>query len=497
MAVSFRIDPALASGASDPTTLNPGTDPSTDDILFVPIAESNSSVSTEPSISASTMGGTWTSNYSQKWASRRWCRVYRNNSWTTATGTATVDFVNNQDKATGMVIVSGASASAIETSVNSGSASGTSYTPTLTDGLGGYLVFIQMEDTVSISAPTGWTKQAQVTQASGLRSLAVFTHPAGTLPDTTPSFTWSGTNGYAGIAYSFTAAASGTTGSGAPTLVRVTGAGSGSTGTTGSGSPTLVRVAGVGSGSTGNTGTSATTLVRVAGSGVGSTGNTGSGAPTLVRVTSIGSGSTGTTGTSATTLVRVTGAGSGSTGTTGSSATTLVRVTGAGSGSTTAPGATSGSGAPTLTRHTPAGSGSTTLPTITGTGSPTLARSTAAGSGSTGTTGSGSPTCTRHTAGGVGSTGLNGTAAVALIRHTLAGSGSTTSGVVTGSGSPTLTRHTALGLGTGTPTEPVPPGRNTVVAIVENTSTVSLVARGSAGVTLISANQPTVTKVSD
>lgn len=75
------------------------------------------------------------------------------------------------------------------------------------------------------------------------------------------------------------------------------------------------------------------------------TPTSGSGAPSLVRVTGAGSGSTtapGTSGTSATTLVRHTAAGSGSTGTTGSGAPSLARATAAGTGgvgSATAPGA--------------------------------------------------------------------------------------------------------------------------------------------------------------
>lgn len=76
---------------------------------------------------------------------------------------------------------------------------------------------------------------------------------------------------------------------------------------------------------------------------------TGSGAPSLVRHSSSGSGSTSapssTTGSSATTLVRHTAAGSGSTGTTGSGSTSLARATAAGTGgvgSATAPGAPTG-----------------------------------------------------------------------------------------------------------------------------------------------------------
>lgn len=246
------------------------------------------------------------------------------------------------------------------------------------------------------------------------------------------------------------AAAGGPTGSGAPSLARHAGAGSGSTtapAITGTSATTLARHTGAGSGSSGTEGSGAPSLARVTGAGSGSTAvpsASGSGAPTLARSAAAGAGSTtGIEGSSATTLVRHAGSGSGSTtGVVGTSATTLARHTAAGSGSTTAPGG-SGSGAPTLARHTAAGSGSTGT---SGSGSPSLTRHTAAGTGSTGTSGSGSPTCARHTASGSGSTtGLAGTSGVTLVRHSIAGSGASTAPAVTGSAAVTLRRHTAAG----------------------------------------------------
>lgn len=199
------------------------------------------------------------------------------------------------------------------------------------------------------------------------------------------------------------------------------------------------------------TGTGAPTLARHAGAGSGAStasGTTGSGTPTLSRHTATGTGSTGTTGAATSTLARHIGAGLGATtGIVGSATSTLTRHATAAAGST----GTTGAVAATLTGRSAAGAGSTTAPGGTGTGTPTLTRHTATGTGSTGTTGAGAPACTRHTALGSGSTGLSGSAGVTLIRSTVAGSGTCTQPGATGSGTPTLAPRTGGGTGsTGT-----------------------------------------------
>lgn len=196
MAVSFRQGVALSSTPTNPQTLDPGTDPSTGDILIVPAATSNTSGAptlTGNGITTNGMGGTWTTEKLQGWAGRRLLRVEVNDDWTTPTGTVAVSFTGNQDRATGMVIVSGASS--YTTDASAGDVSGSDWTPTLAAGHDGHIVVIQMEDDVTIGTPSGWTSLAQVTDADGLRSLAVFTI-AGEPPDLTPTFSFGTSNGY-------------------------------------------------------------------------------------------------------------------------------------------------------------------------------------------------------------------------------------------------------------------------------------------------------------
>jgi len=210
MAVSFREGDALALGSGDPETLNPGTDPVSGDILIAVVANSATSAGNKGTnaLASDSFGGTWTEEHDVNWGARRWLNVFCNNSWTTATGTVDADYGGNQDTARLLEIVEGAGAYT-EDAVT-GSTSGSSWTPTLTGSKDGHMVVIQMESTATISTPSGWTKVGQVTDTGGLRSLAVYTI-VGALSDTTPTFSWSGTEGFTGWSAYFDAAAGGTT----------------------------------------------------------------------------------------------------------------------------------------------------------------------------------------------------------------------------------------------------------------------------------------------
>jgi hypothetical protein len=213
MAVTFRVGDTFAVSN---TTIDVSADPSTDDILIVPLAESDTAGGGPLNSSWATIGtgygGTWVQEHNQLWGSRRRLNVWVNDDFTTVAGTATVTYVSNQDKAGGCLVVEGATKGAAYENAQAGNASGTNWTPTLTAGSSGdgHVVIIQMEDTVTISTPSGWTKHAQVTATGGMRSLAVYS-AVGTLADTTPTFSWSGTNGYTAWAGLFPAAAGGAT----------------------------------------------------------------------------------------------------------------------------------------------------------------------------------------------------------------------------------------------------------------------------------------------
>lgn len=211
MAVSFRVGVPFTSAPSDPQVLNPGTDPAADAVLIIASGISGTdggSALTGSALVSDSFGGTWTEEYMQVWGTRRRIQVWVNDDWTTAAGAVSIDFANNQDRAVGMLIAEGVDGTFTE-GPNAGAASGTNWTPTLAAGHGGYVVVIQMEAETSITTPSGWVKQAQVTSSLGLRSLAVFTH-VGQPGDLTPSFTWTGgSNGYTGWTAYLEAAAGG------------------------------------------------------------------------------------------------------------------------------------------------------------------------------------------------------------------------------------------------------------------------------------------------
>lgn len=210
MAVSFRQDPAATSAPSDPQSLNPATDPETGDYLFIVTGQSMAAggggLPAAPAIESNTFGGTWTQELTSLWAIRRRFNVFNNDDWSTPTGSLSVNFTSDQERAVGLVIVGGAVAWSAGPNFINSDGTDTTWTPTLVTTHDGYLVFIQMESETSIPVPPNdtWVKLFQVTAANGLRSLACFYH-VGTISDATPTFDFGGFNGYSSVAYYFTA----------------------------------------------------------------------------------------------------------------------------------------------------------------------------------------------------------------------------------------------------------------------------------------------------
>jgi hypothetical protein len=204
MAVSFRAGVTVAAGSGDPETLNPGSDPASGDILIIGVAQSSTGANSAATLGSDGFGGTWTSEHSQVWGSRRWLDVWVNDDWTTASGTVAVDYTMNQDRARVLMIVEGAETYTEDASA--GDTSGSDWTPTLTAGHDGHIVMVQVENEVTVSTPTDWTKVGEVNASAGLRTFAVFTI-VGEPPDLTPTFSFGGAAGFTGWSAYFDAGA--------------------------------------------------------------------------------------------------------------------------------------------------------------------------------------------------------------------------------------------------------------------------------------------------
>ena len=229
VALTFANGITMTASASDPHTVDCSPNPSTDDVLVLIVGQSQSGgYPPVATLGSDSYGGTWTEEFSSYYAGRRRNQVYVNDNFTTVSGTVDVLFDNSQDRAVALVVVSGVDKEATYADATITDSSGSNWTPTLTAGASddGHLVVIQMESTGTISTPSGWTKLGQVTASDGLRSLAVF-YAVGTLSDTTPTFSWTGTEGFLGWSAHFVGAAAGNpTASGTPTDVRDTASGS-------------------------------------------------------------------------------------------------------------------------------------------------------------------------------------------------------------------------------------------------------------------------------
>ena len=212
MAVAIREGVTLAAGSGDPETLNPGSDPSSGDILIAAMGESNTSGAPAGAFDNDSFGGTWTVGHSQVWATRRKMEVVVNDDWTTATGAIDANYSNSEDDARVLLVIEGADSTGAPDYEDAagGDDGGPSITPTLTAGASdsGHVMIIQLESEATISTPTDWTKAGQITAPGGLRSFAVYT-ALGTLTDTTPTFTYTGDEGSTYWAGYFVAAASG------------------------------------------------------------------------------------------------------------------------------------------------------------------------------------------------------------------------------------------------------------------------------------------------
>lgn len=197
VATTCRVGVNFTTTPSDPQTLDPATNPGASAALLVVAgvsANNGPNLGAGPTLTSDSFGGTWTNYHNDTWATRRRLNVWGNTSFTTPSGSVAVDFTNNQDECCGMLIAEGTNVILTEDD-SALDASGTSWTASLTTGKELYVVFIQMEDTIMMETPTGWSKLFQRTLTDGLRSLACFIHH-GTPASLSPSFTWASSNGY-------------------------------------------------------------------------------------------------------------------------------------------------------------------------------------------------------------------------------------------------------------------------------------------------------------
>ena len=217
MAVSFRADPAFANQAGTSHTIDPSTDPSTDDILIAVAGNSSAAApqAAANTIGSNTMGGTWTQEHTSNWAARRNLQIWVNDDITTVTGSVIVTKNANQDFATGLIIVTGADSYTESVSVAD---SGGGWTPTLLGGQDAYIAIIQSEDNETVPVPSGWSSLASVNDADGLRTLTVHYH-LGPLSDTTPTWNFAGTPGYSAWTAYFAATQTSTEVNPVPTVV--------------------------------------------------------------------------------------------------------------------------------------------------------------------------------------------------------------------------------------------------------------------------------------
>lgn len=201
--VTLAIAPGSGSGPPG-ETLNPGTDPNTGNILILGAGCSNSGGFPTPVTANDSFGGTWSNVAFTNWGSRRTMRVDINDSWTTASGSVDIQYNANQSAARVMMIVEGASNWTERDELAADAV--TNWTPNVGTLDSAYLVFIQMEgqETISTSS-TGWTKIGEVDETAGVRTFAIFTGDASVGGfDSTPTFSWTNANGFAGWAVGFT-----------------------------------------------------------------------------------------------------------------------------------------------------------------------------------------------------------------------------------------------------------------------------------------------------
>lgn len=208
---------------------------------------------------------------------------------------------------------------------------------------------------------------------------------------------------------------------------------------------TLVRVS-----ATGTTGSGSPTLASATASASGTQTFAGTAAPSLAAATSTASGTQTFSGTAASTLGAATSTATGTQTFAGTAGPVLGAATSTASGTQTI----SGSGSSTLGDAIGAASGTQGTGTI-GTAAVTLAAATAAASGSLSFSGTASPSCGAATSTAVGTQTYAGTAAVTLGTAYATASGSVGSGSV--SGTVAVTLGTAYATASGTILAPMQP----------------------------------------
>ena len=229
------------------------------------------------------------------------------------------------------------------------------------------------------------------------------------------------------------------------TLVRVS-----ATGTTGSGSPTLAAATSTASGTQTFAGTAAPTLAAATSTASGTQRFSGTGASTLGAATSAATGTQTFAGTAGPVLGAATSTASGTQTISGSGSSTLGDAIGAATG--TQGTGTIGTAAVTLAAATAAASGSLSF---SGTASPSCGAATSTAVGTLTFRGPGSATLGAATGSAAGTQTYTGTAAVTLGTAYATASGSVGSGPV--SGTVAVTLGTAYATASGTILAPMQP----------------------------------------